>query len=285
MALLLPALLSLMMFTMGLSILKEDVQRVSSMPRIIIYGLSCQLMVLPVFGFLVASASGMTPELKVGFIAICACPGGVLSNYIAFKARGSVALSVSLTLFSSIITVFTIPFILNFAQIWVGVDRTSISLPLGQTMLTVAKMTVLPIALGVVVHYRFPTAAGRMIAFLSPFCSVSLASYILYLWFQQKSAIVAAAADVGLAVLALMALISTFVYLTSRLLKIHREYRTTLIIETTIQNSALAFTITAVLMNNAAYAVPTVFYSVAMFLPALLLIFIGRKTAAVVAGT
>ncbi|WP_157976667.1 bile acid:sodium symporter family protein [Parahaliea mediterranea] len=280
MSVLLPLLLGLMMFTMGLTVTPNDLRRILVTPLPILLGLSCQLLLLPLLGFAIAQMFAMSPALQMGFIAICACPGGVLSNYIAFKARGTVALSVSLTLISSLVTVFTIPLILNIAQGMIGLDRTAIALPLVDTMLSVGRITVLPIAAGMLLRQHFPTVSLKLSQLLGRFCSLALVAYILYLWLSQREAILAAAQEVGAAVVVLVLLVSVLVYVVCRILRIDSQDRATLIIETSIQNSALAFTVTAVLMNNTLYAIPTVFYSVAMFLPAVVLIYLGRKSSA-----
>ncbi len=274
---LLPALMSLMMFTMGLTIAKADFLRILAMPKIIVVGLLCQLIMLPILGLVIAMGFSMSPELSMGFLATCVCPGGVLSNYVAYKAKGNVALSISLTLLSSIVTVFSIPLLLNYAQDLLGISKTVISLPLLATMFAIAKITLLPIALGMFVNYKFSSVVDKLSRVLSSFCSLMLVVYILYLWFLQKSAIVAAASEVGLPVLVLVVCAALIVYLLCKAMKIGGQDKTTLIIETSIQNSALAFTVTAVLMNNPVFAIPTVFYSVAMFIPALILIFTGRR--------
>ena len=285
MSILLPALMSLMMFTMGLTISKVDFLRILAMPKVVFLGLACQLLMLPALGLVVVSLFSMSPELSLGFLVICACPGGVLSNYVAFKAHGNVALSISLTLFSSIVTVFSIPLVVSFSQGFLGISETAISLPLLETMFTIAKITLLPIALGMLVRHKFSTVVGKLGRVLSSFCSIVLVVYILYLWFVQQDAIISAAGEVGLPIMVLVVSASSIVYLMSGFLNVSRRDRTTLVIETGIQNSALAFTVTAVLMNNLVYAIPTIFYSVAMFIPALILIFTGRTLNSAAAST
>jgi BASS family bile acid:Na+ symporter len=277
MSVLLPLLLALMMFTMGLAVTRQDFGRILRMPQLILFGLLCQLLLLPATGFLIARAFTLTPELAIGFIAICACPGGVLSNYVAFKAQGNVALSVSLTLFSSVITVFSIPLFMNLAQSWLDISQSAFSLPLIDTMVSIAKITLLPIALGMALRSFKENLADSLAPYLNRFCSLALIGYILYLWFQQRDSIMAAAQKIGLAVTALVCVVAVLVYVLSSLLKIAAQERRTLVIETSIQNSALAFTVTAVLMKNPVYAIPTVFYSVAMFLPAVALIYLANR--------
>lgn len=273
----LPILMALMMFTMGLSLIKQDIIRIVEAPKPIVIGLLCQLMLLPVIGFLVATGFQLEHHLLIGFMILCACPGGIMSNYISFTAKGDMALSISLTLVSSIICVFSIPVIINLTQAAIGTSPDTIKLPLWDTMSTIAWLTLAPIAAGMVVKHRFPTLGKKLCERLTTICSLLLISYVLYLWYLQYEAIMAAFSRVGLPVLMLIFLTSTMAWIIGLLSRLGYSQRVTLVIETSIQNSALAFTVSVVIMNAPQYSIPTVFYTVAMFVPALILIAIGRR--------
>lgn len=274
---LLPALLALMMFTMGLSTHLEDFRRVLSIPKLIAIGALCQLLLLPVLGYLIASSIPMSVEMKIGFMVICLCPGGILSNFVAYQAKGSVPLSVSLTVISSIVTVFSIPALLPVVQSLFGADSSTITLPFAQTLWTLAKMTIAPLALGLLLNHYWPAIAAQTRKVTNPVSSIGLVCYILYLWFVQRGSILAAFQETGLAVLLLVCAAAACSFLLTRALNLDARYRRTIMIETCIQNSALAFTVTVVLMKAPAMSIPTVFYTVAMFMPALVLVVLGRR--------
>lgn len=273
----LPMLMALMMFTMGLSLVKQDLTRIVQAPKPIIIGLLCQLTLLPVIGFFVASSFQLEPHLLIGFMILCACPGGIMSNYISFTAKGDMALSISLTLVSSIICVFSIPIIINLTQAAIGSTPDQIKLPLLDTMSTIAWLTLVPIAVGMLVKHRFPQLGKKLCERLTTVCSLLLISYVLYLWYLQYDAITAAFSTVGLPVLLLILLTSSAAWAIGLFSRLGYSQRVTLVIETSIQNSALAFTVSAVIMNAPQYAIPTVFYTVAMFIPAIILIVAGRR--------
>ena len=86
-------------------------------PKAILIGLTNQLIILPLIGFLIAVAFPVKPEIAIGIMILAACPGGPTSNLIAHLAKGDTALSVTLTSLSSLVTIITIPFIVNFALI------------------------------------------------------------------------------------------------------------------------------------------------------------------------
>lgn len=100
---------------MGLSLRVSDFKNVLVYPKAICIGLVNQLLILPLVGIAIVSILPMPPEIAVGIMLLAACPGGATSNLISFMARADLALSVSLTAISSICSIITIPFIVNYA--------------------------------------------------------------------------------------------------------------------------------------------------------------------------
>lgn len=109
-AVFLPLALFIIMLGMGLGLTVNDFKRVLVEPKAAVLGLIAQLIMLPVVGFFLASLFPLSPELAVGVVVLAACPGGPTSNLITYLVQGNVALSITLTAISSLITVFTIPF-------------------------------------------------------------------------------------------------------------------------------------------------------------------------------
>ncbi|HZG39412.1 MAG TPA: bile acid:sodium symporter, partial [Nodosilinea sp.] len=105
----LPLALFTVMLGMGLGLRVDDFARVLVYPKAVIVGLLAQLTMLPMLGLVLASIFPLSPELAVGVMILAACPGGPTSNLVTYLARGNVALSITLTAISSLITVFTIP--------------------------------------------------------------------------------------------------------------------------------------------------------------------------------
>ncbi|HIA05606.1 MAG TPA: bile acid:sodium symporter family protein, partial [Flavobacteriales bacterium] len=112
---LLPLALFIIMLGMGLSLVLGDFKRVFQHPKAAAIGLTNQLIMLPLIGYFFATYAGLPPELAVGLMILAACPGGVTSNLISHLSKGDTALSISLTAISSIVSIVTIPLIINFA--------------------------------------------------------------------------------------------------------------------------------------------------------------------------
>jgi bile acid:Na+ symporter, BASS family len=125
---LLPVALAVIMLGMGLSLVTGDFKRILVHPKAILIGLFNQLILLPLLGFGLMYLFPIKPEYAVGIILLAACPGGPTSNLIAYLGRGDGALSISLTAFSSLVTIITIPFIVNYGmQLHMGASAKFLS--------------------------------------------------------------------------------------------------------------------------------------------------------------
>jgi len=101
---------------MGMTLTLQDFKRVGQFPKAVFVGLGNQIILLPLIGFFIVNILPMEPAIAMGLILVTACPGGATSNLISHLSKGDTALSITLTAFSSIITVFTIPFIINLEK-------------------------------------------------------------------------------------------------------------------------------------------------------------------------
>uniref|UniRef100_UPI000651CB61 bile acid:sodium symporter family protein n=1 Tax=Crocosphaera watsonii TaxID=263511 RepID=UPI000651CB61 len=161
-AVFLPLALFFIMMGMGLGLKLVDFKRVLVEPKGVILGLVAQLIVLPLVGFVLASIFPLTPELAVGVIILAACPGGATSNVISYLVRGNVALPITLTAISSLVTIISIPLVINLGmQMFMGAD-TTLQLPILTTITQIAVITLLPISLGMFINKSQPRLAAKL---------------------------------------------------------------------------------------------------------------------------
>jgi BASS family bile acid:Na+ symporter len=160
--LLVSAVLATIMFGVGLSINMKDLRNILHSPKPFWLGLFAQMILLPVIAFAVIYFTDMPPALKVGFIILAACPGGTTSGFITVLYRGNVALSVALTTINSILTLFTIPLLVNLAlTIYLG-RHSPFNLPFLETFLQIFFVTLLPAATGVFLRHRYDQLADKI---------------------------------------------------------------------------------------------------------------------------
>lgn len=277
-AVLLPIGLATVMLGMGLTLVPEDFQRVTRYPKAVAIGLVSQLLFLPIVGFLVASIVPMQPEMAVGLTILALCPGGPSSNMMTYLAKGDVALSVTLTALSSAITVFTIPIFANLSlQYFIG-QNAAIALPIGQTMLQIFAIAILPIVLGMLVRQKFPDLARRLEKTANRLAVAFLALIIVAIIIHEWNRIPSFIAQVGIGV-ALLNIISMAIgFWFGKLFNLNFAQRICIAIEVGIQNATLAIAITAGLLNNPDMAVPAAIYSLLAYATAILTIFYGRRS-------
>ena len=156
-------ILTLLMFELGLELNIRDFTLFRYRPRPVIAGLIGQIILLPLLAILLGSLFHLDALFFIGLLLIACSPGGSSSNIFSMLAQGDVALSVSLTALSSVITLFTIPLILGWAtQMTDSHTGTFIQLPIGALVMQNLILTLLPIGLGLLFKAKFPEKAEKI---------------------------------------------------------------------------------------------------------------------------
>ena len=276
---LLPLALAIVMLGMGLSLLPVDFKRITRYPKAVAVGTVCQILLLPLIGALIALVVPMQPEIAVGLIILAVCPGGPSSNLVTYLAKGDVALSVSLTAVSSVITVFTIPLFANLAlQHFLGTNA-EIALPIGSTMLQIFLITLLPTVIGMAIRQQFPDTARRLEKQMSRLAIGLLALIIVLLLVSESSRLPGFLVQVGIGVVLLNLLAMLSGFLAGKVFRLSPAQQISIAIEVGIQNGTLAIAITAGLLNNPDMAVPAAVYSLFMYVTGFGAILYGRQAS------
>ena len=266
-AVFLPLALFIIMLGMGLGLTLDDFKRILTEPRAVILGLVAQLVMLPMVGFILASLFPLTPELAVGLVIVAACPGGPTSNLITFLARGNVALSITLTAISSVITVFTIPLVVNLAmQSFLG-EVTPLRLPFLTTVVQIAVITIIPVAIGMVLNFQAPGLARQIEKRVKWLALFFLGLIIVGLLVKERANLGSFFVQVGWVTFALMAITMALGYGIATLARLSNPSATAITIEVGIQNGTLAIAIASAptFLNSPAMAIPAAIYALLMF--------------------
>lgn len=266
-AVFLPLALFIIMTSMGMGLTIKDFQRVTVEPQGVFLGLIAQLIVLPLVGFLVAKIFTLSPELAVGLVIIAACPGGSTSNLITYLIKGNVALSITLTAFSSLITVFTIPLVVNLAmQTFLG-EATSLQFYLLETTLKIAVITVIPIGLGMLISRYAPQFAVKAEKLAKYFSIFFLAIIIFGILLVERGNLASYIYQVGGATLALNLLTMALGYGIGTIAKLPEDSVKAIAVEVGVQNGTLAIAVASspTFLNNSTMAIPGAIYSLLMY--------------------
>ncbi|MEM8504403.1 MAG: bile acid:sodium symporter family protein [Cyanobacteria bacterium P01_D01_bin.1] len=282
-AVFLPLALFIIMLGMGLGLTPADFKRIFVEPRAVLIGLVAQLLLLPTIGFLLASAFPLTPELAIGVMILAACPGGPTSNMLTYLADGNVALSVTLTAISSLITVFTIPIVVNLASQQFAGEGVSLQLPFLETVIQIAVITLIPIAFGMLLHRYVPLFSAQVERWVKWLSLFFLGLIIFGLLLAERANLVSYILQVGWVTLTLNLMTMALGYLLSRAAMLDHKSATAVTCEVGIQNGTLAIAVASAptLLNNPTMSIPAAIYSLLMFATGAGLALWARRTAAI----
>jgi len=271
--------LIIIMFGMGLSLVKEDFTRLLKKPRAVIIGLLNQIILLPLIAFLLATALGVSTEIAIGIMVLAACPGGPTSNLITHLAKGDTGLSVSLTSANSLITIFTIPFIVDFALTYFSDAQEVIQIDKLKTIAQIFIIVIIPVSLGMLLKRSKPAFADKMNKPVKIASGLVLFLVIIGLILKKKADLIPYLQQAGIAAL-LLNLATMFVgYTTAKLAKLGPAQSITISIESGIQNGTMAIAIASGILMNENYAIAPAVYSLIMFVTGGFLIVLGNKRA------
>jgi len=135
-------LLSVVMFCMGMTLKWSDFKETVKSPKIIVIGVLLQYFVMPLSAFLISRSFDMSPEYIAGMVLVGSSAGGTASNVICYLARGNVALSITLTMVSTLIAVLAMPTLslLYLHQI--------IHVPFLKMLFSILQMVLIPVLAG-----------------------------------------------------------------------------------------------------------------------------------------
>jgi BASS family bile acid:Na+ symporter len=267
-----PICIFLIMMGMGLSLVVNDFKRVIKYPKAVAIGLTNQLIFLPIIGFMLANLMSLEPEYAVGVMLLVLCPGGTTSNMFTHLAKGDVALSVTMTAVASLITVFSIPIVLNLSLEHFMGKGNEFQLPIVSTMISLMKLTIVPIALGMIIKRFYPTFANSIQIHVTRFGILFLMLLIVFLTYIQQDIIIPALVATGPVSLLLNLSTMALGYYSSKWLGLNRAQRTSITIEVGLQNSTLSMFMALTLLANYKMSFTPAIYTLIMLFTAGILI-------------
>ena len=273
----LPAAVFIIMFGMGLSLRIADFTYVMKQPKIILIGLSTQFIALPLIALMIAILFELSPELAVGLMIISFVPSGTTSNMFTNLAKGDVALSISLTTVSSLLTSFTIPiFTLLAMKYFLGSENT-IEMPLFKTVVQLLIIIILPVIVGMIILSKWKSIADKMEPLIRIFSIVFLVLIVIAIIAKNRVEMPGFFLQTGLPVLTLNILALGLGYWLSKLFKLSQKQALTIGYEVGIQNGALALMVAGTIIGNETMMIPAVTYSLFMFMTAFIFYWILKK--------
>ena len=266
---LLPIALGVIMLGLGLSLTLADFKRVVVYPKAVAVGLGCQMLILPVACLGIAHAFNLPPELAVGLMLLAASPGGATANLFSHLAKGDVALNITLTAVNSVLSLITLPLIINYSlDHFLGADK---SIPLQfSKVLSVVAVVLVPVAIGMVIRSKKPGVADRLDKPVRIVSALFLVLVIAASIIRERAHLGEYFQQVGLAALAFNLTSMAVGYFIPRLVRVEPRQAVAIGMEIGIHNGTLAIAIASSpsLLANSTMAIPPAIYSLIMFFTA-----------------
>ena len=267
-------ILTVLMFDLGLTLQGKDFLLVLKRGKSVIAGMLGQLVLLPLIAWGVATILNLSPLMTIGLVLIACCPGGSSSNVFSKLAKGDVALSVSLTAVSSIITLFTIPLIMQVTTAHTG-EAIGIHLPVKNLLMQNIVTMLLPIILGILIRQRWQNAADKIDRVLSKLAFPALMFLAAVFFIQHRATIAENFSTLGIATTMLLLCAIALALVLCLIFRLKTQERRTIVIEVGMQNAAQAIAIASspFVFNDGRIAIPAIIY--ALMMNVILLIYVG----------
>jgi BASS family bile acid:Na+ symporter len=268
-AVLMPIALGVIMLGLGLSLTLEDFKRVVLMPKPVFIGLLCQMLLLPVVCFAIATGFDLPPALAVGLMLLSASPGGATANLFSHLAKGDVALNITLTAVNSVLSLLTLPFIVNYSLVHFMGEGKVIPLQFDKVVQVFA-IVLVPVGIGMFVRAKKQRLADRLEKPVKILSAVFLLLVIAATVAKERAHVVEYFQQVGLAALAFNLVSMAVGYLVPVVVRLPKRQAVAIGMEIGIHNGTLAIAIASAptLLNNTTMAVPPAVYSLIMFFTA-----------------
>lgn len=165
--------LGVAMFGMGLSIRAKDFKMVLANPKeVILGGVLLQYTIMPLTAYVLCKALNLPTDIAIGVILVGCCPGGTASNVITYIAKGDVALSVGMTIASTLLAPLLTPFLIySLGGTWVEVSFLAM-------VLSVVKVVLIPVLVGIAIHHFFGKKLEALLATMPLVSSVAIVMII-----------------------------------------------------------------------------------------------------------
>ena len=272
--------LIVLMFLLGIDMSKKAFEDIAHNPKAVLLGLIGQLILLPVLAFAIAWLLKLPPVYFMGLVLVACCPGGSSSNVFSMLAKGDVALSVTLTALSSIITLFTLPVIMEFVTEAVSdMSGVSIELPVGKLLVQNIVLLFVPLFAGSLFKHFYPKAAVKVSKALGKMAFPALMVLATVFFLQYKQEIAENFASLGLSVALLIVVAMACSSCLSQIGQFSDAVRRTIVIEVGMQNAAQAIAIASspFIFNSGEMALPAICYALLMNVSLLTYVYFIRR--------
>ena len=272
-----PFALALIMFGLGLGLTTTDFSRVVKNPKDFFVGFFSQLILLPIVALGLVFLLNLPTTIAVGLMIIAAAPGGVTSNILTKFANGDVALSVTLTAVTSLVSILTVPFVvINSANI-IGVSISS-DISIANVALKMALVVTVPVLFGMIIRKLFTNFILSKVNLIDKLSGILFVIVFAAIYIEERNNILDYILQSGLAVLILNIVMMTLAFLIAKKYASGISQQKCIAIEGGLQNGTVAVFVATLIFDDVAFVVPTASYALIQYMTGFLFIALLRKS-------
>ncbi|MBQ7455985.1 MAG: bile acid:sodium symporter family protein [Desulfovibrio sp.] len=248
-------LLGIVMFGMGTTLKLADFKLIFQRPRDVLLGVCAQFLIMPLLAYCIVECFPLPTALAVGVLLVGSCPGGTASNVITYLARGDVALSVSMTMVSTLLSPIVTPFLI----LLLAGERIEVSFL--SMMFSICQVVLLPIALGIFVNAFFERTVRKYTPYLPLLSIIAIVLIIGGIIAVNAAKLTQVGMSAALVVILHNICGLGLGFVVAKLFRMGRERSAALSIEVGMQNSGLAASL-ALMYFSAEAAIAGALFSV-----------------------
>ena len=275
-----PFALALIMLGLGASLTINDFTRVIKNPKEFLVGLVCQLIVLPIVGYLLIIILKTPIELALGVMLIAAAPGGVTSNILTKFANGDVALSISLTAVTSLISIISVPFVVFLSIDLFDIDYVRKEISMIEISLKMFAVVTVPVLIGMLLRRLANNFIMRNMKIIGKSSIVLFLIVFIAIYIEEWDSIIMFLTTAGTVALALNISMMIIGFYVAKIFATGVAQQRCISLECGLQNGTLAVFVGIQLFGNEMlYMVPTAAYALIMMTTSVLfVIFLRNRT-------
>ena len=270
-----PIILALIMLGLGLGLKVEDFTRVLKTPKDFFVGFFSQLIILPIVAYLLIIILKTPPEIAIGVMIIAAAPGGVTSNILTKFANGDVALSITLTAIISLISIFTVPFIIFTSADLLVITNITENISIIGIALKMFLVVTVPVVIGMIIRKFAENFVASKAEIFNKLNIVLFVIFFIAAFYEERENFISFFKQAGLIALALNITMMVIAFYLAKCCASGIAQRKAISLECGLQNGTLAiFVSTQIFGADILYATPTAAYGFIMYITGFIFVFL-----------
>ncbi len=273
-----PIILALIMLGLGLGLKVENFSRVLKTPKDFFVGFFSQLIILPIVAYLLIIIFKTPPAIAIGVMIIAAAPGGVTSNILTKFANGDVALSITLTAITSLISIFTVPFIIFNSADLLGITNITENISMIGIALKMFFVVTVPVILGMIIRKFAENFVASKAGIFNKLNIVFFIIFFIAAFYEEREDFINFFKQAGLITLVLNITMMVIAFYLAKYFASGIAQRKAISLECGLQNGALAIVVSNEIFGaDILYTTPAAAYALIMYITSFIFVFLIKN--------